>query len=288
MQSKRRQQLEQELAEIETQVGETLFAQNNEGLASIDQDVPLWSVTPWWVSVLTNTKLCYVILLLILLFGAWGIVDQLPVSLEKPPATELKQKTPNDRIAELEREFTKLRGDFESLDDYPGLLPEIREKAPVLAKQLLNVSDENMAIGHKILKYSCATATLAIAASVEKGTNEIKEFTDLGITSGGKTINLINEAIENSSNGSVYENNVEKWIRSEHLNEHTKYRLAILYAIKAHKLSDADAIPEIEKFISELPGSYKEKYPLEKEENLNWYLKQRRESNESKQAIDRN
>ena len=108
-----RQQLEQELLQIETEIGEEVFS--NKGLASDGQDIPKWPATPWWVSALTGTKLRYLVLLLIFGGGVWGSVNLLP----NPDIPQTNGKAAEKRILQLEPEYERLRADFKSIDNYP-------------------------------------------------------------------------------------------------------------------------------------------------------------------------
>lgn len=272
-----RQLLEQELLQIEAQLGEALFSPT-EGVASDGQDTPQWPATPWWVSLFTGRKLRYIVLLLILGVGAWGTVELLPVYWERSASSTQSRKTtltPEQKIDKLKDDLSRLQIKRETLDLYPSYLPEIRERAPSLARQFLNVSDEEMDTGHKISKYEAATYAFKVAAEVENGETDVKEYIEQGIKAAGTANELIDEAIKNSSTSNdEYDREVEEWIRENNIQEYITYILAQLYIIKAKKLHDSTLDITIQELINDIPDRYKEKYPLETDPNFKWYLDQ--------------
>lgn len=175
-------------------------------------------------------------------------------------------------IDKLKYEVIRFHTKFESIDDYGGAAEqEVRREIPGLARQILNLSEENMDAQHRILKYQFGTHALVMAASVEPDKTEKLNYADQGILTGQKGLSLIEVSLEQASRGGEKEQELYEWIVSNRRKELMQYLVAILWAIKV-RLGDETAAAETEKYIAMLPASYKERYPLETEPNLNWFL----------------
>lgn len=236
--------------------------------------------TPWWVSVLTVAKIRYLVLLVILGLGGWGIADRLSDIWIKSPSVEKEQKE-EVRIIELKRELEILIIHFERIDtsrEYSIRI--IRKEAPIVAKKILNiVPDENILLGHRITKYEYAAYAYMMAASVETDSSSIDFYINEGIKAGERTLELITTAKENASN-SDYNKNVYNWMVNEREEDRTKYILAVLYAAKSKKNHSTVGFSKIEELLESISPIYLEEFPIEADRHLRWYINQKTKNRE--------
>jgi class 3 adenylate cyclase len=185
---------------------------------------------------------------------------------------ETKPSPAEVAIDKLKYEVIGLHSKFESIDDYGGPAEqEVRKAAPGLARQILNLNEKDMDAQHRILKYQFGTHALVMAASVESDKTESVSYADQGILTGEKGLAVIEASLEQASRGGEKEQELYNWIVSNRRQELMQYLVAILWAIKT-RLGDETAAEQTEKYIAMIPASYKERYPLETEPNLNWFL----------------
>ncbi|MGE0083102.1 MAG: adenylate/guanylate cyclase domain-containing protein [Desulfococcaceae bacterium] len=183
-------------------------------------------------------------------------------------------------VDEIKYKIIKLHSAFESIDDYGDYAArEVREKAPRFAQQILNIDESGMDLKHRILKYQFATFSFSMAAWVESDLKERKDYANQAISAGHKTIELIEEAESKASRGTKEDQVLADWIVSNHRKEGIHYFLAVSFAIKARD-GDESAIREVSRHTDAIPASYKERYPLEKEPNLKWFLDNRKGKND--------
>lgn len=183
-----------------------------------------------------------------------------------------KEVHSKNTVIGLQRQILALGGLYESRDDYgDSATREVREKAPQLAKQLLNVTDEYVEPDIKITKYHNVAYAFAMAASAETDNSERAVHADQSILAAEQCLVLIQQATDNAAGGGEYEQKLYEWIHSAHRKERTLYFLAVAFAIKA-RTGDDVAFPRTRKLLDAIPSAYKERYPPEKHPDLQWFL----------------
>ncbi|MDH3347721.1 MAG: serine protease [Desulfobulbaceae bacterium] len=202
--------------------------------------------------------------------------NSIPVAREEPASSsdlrEIRRR--ESRILSLKKEVISLLVDHKSINintDNSKLIYKIRMQAPSVARELKLVSDKDIRIGHKIIKYEYAAMAFMLAASHENSVPELSRYIEKGIVAGRRALLVIDEVLSRDRE-SNHLDGIEDWIRKDNEVDRVKYILAILYAIKSQKISDNTLFSEIEKLLGDISDYYREMYPFEDDPYLRWYL----------------
>lgn len=215
----------------------------------------------------------WVFISVILIMIASGIFWAYPKIVKSFSSETVKSLKPNEEAVEsLRNKVIRLSGVHQAMNNWgPHAAAEVRENAPKLGQQLMNIADKDMDMKHTIMKYQSASFSLSMAACVEPNESEKITLANQTIDAGKTALVLIENVKNQASGGDKEAQKVYEWIASKQRKEFGHFNIALCYAIKA-RLGDQAAHEDVEKHLNSIPCSYQEKYPLKMEPDFNWYF----------------
>ncbi|MBD3384518.1 hypothetical protein GF407_06270 [candidate division KSB1 bacterium] len=190
----------------------------------------------------------------------------------------------NDQIKQIAYDLFKLRTKYESIDDtdptYQNLnrrdefaLKQVIENADKLRIQLRNINSARLSLPYWLLHNYYIAYLDCILAQHESGIQTKRIYLQEGISHAREAMQKVLEMYDDRTQGK--EVKWHQWVETEHLKDVLHMTLAWLYAIQA--LADtqvtADDSSRIVGEYSQITGLYKERYPLDNNPSLRFFIK---------------
>jgi hypothetical protein len=141
---------------------------------------------------------------------------------------------------------------------------KVRDKAPKIGEQLLNISENNIDLGHKIIKYEYAAYAFFMAAHYANSDDLKRRYSDKSIDLAKRALDLIYKALDRASDGSIYYQDLQKFIKDDYEEERVLFTIISSVAINISSQGNYNT-SEIHKYLArvdELNSSYFDSYPL--------------------------
>lgn len=193
-----------------------------------------------------------------------------------PPKTSLSEV--EQTLQKLENDAALLWGSFEAINSHPDADGEHKRKVQNEAvnlglrlESLGGADNKGLLLDAKVQKYSVATLSFVMAASVQESEEGKSRYADKAITDGNMAIRLMDEVRNNADSGRAEDQRIQQFIQDNKRREYVLYLLAVAHAIKV-RVGYHDLIDETWQLIDAIPRNYKASYPPSGDINLKWFM----------------
>ena len=144
----------------------------------------------------------------------------------------------NEKVLMLKRQLSEVRGDYESMVDYPTRRPLVEKGAAVVGESMLEINDERLSTTYRIVKYQYTSFAFMMVASCYSlnGQNEQAiYYAGRSIAAGERGLALF-DRIANSKNKE--EKQAYQWTIDDNGQNRMRYLIAMSQSIKGSALHD--------------------------------------------------
>lgn len=186
------------------------------------------------------------------------------------PRSEIPGENASEEVEALKTQVIGLRGTYESITEPNDPAKVIvRDEAPRIGRQLLNLADRNLQDGEKLSKYSYGGMSYVLAGQTEDDAELAGDYARSACAALEAAENLIT-TIRSAANGSdPYYTSLVTWIDEQNFENWVRYNVAIALAMRA-KSRENIGWAEIEKQLRPIARSYLARYPLKHNPELLW------------------
>lgn len=160
------------------------------------------------------------------------------------------------RVLDLKRQTLDLRGTWESSTDFgPPALLKVNARAPEIAKEMLLISDSNLDLPRRILKYEYGGYALVMAADTDTDPTKKVDFSNRALESLNNTKRLFRN-IEGQSATDEEAKRIVRWIIDDKEEPRVDYLRAMATCITARAHDDPAGAIAVVEILKQIPTGF--------------------------------
>ena len=145
---------------------------------------------------------------------------------------------PNEKVLALKRQLSEVRGDYESMVDYPVRRPLVENAAATIGESMLEINDERLNITHRIVKYQYASFAFMMVASCHALNDHAEQalyYAGRAIAAGERGLSLFDRVAQSKTKE---DKQAYQWTLDDNGQNRMLYLLAMAQSIKGKALHE--------------------------------------------------
>jgi hypothetical protein len=171
------------------------------------------------------------------------------------------------QVKALKSDILVVRGDFETQTVYQQSRDIVRHKASSLGEQLVNINDDSLGLGYRLIKYEYSAYAYVMAASVETEKSFRIAYAKKAIGFGQEALGIVKMIKKSSSQADGEALALWNWIVESDDDNRCHYTNAIALAIILRSGGTA-TLEDIRSEIAYIAPQFLEAFPLETNDDL--------------------
>lgn len=176
----------------------------------------------------------------------------------------------NEKVLSLKRKLSEVRGDYESMVNYPARRSCVEKDASAIAEAMLEINDERLSITHLIVKYQYASYAFMMVASAHALEGHVEQaiaYAERSIAAGERGMALFDRVARSKGEE---DRQAYQWTLDDNGQNRMLYLLAMSQSIKGSSLHDDNLKATALATLSRVDQSYRKNSRPTQTHELKW------------------